>query len=1095
MKRSISIILVVAMLVSAIAFSIPTNAAAAVNIDYVEAKYFAAAPTIDGYISEAEWGEYTVMVEATDCETKDGESPYKCFLYWRTGERSKYNKWYYYLWLRWDHNYFYIGLKNYDPDRHSLKNGTTDTWNGDALQTRIDPAGPNAVVQGQEFYVTSTMKKPWSNDDTVPDFVFGYVEIAGGFSEAWENTTNRGMTRYSSNPLGDTYAVIAPAGSSYSSDTSSGITTYEIAIPWAYMGIQDGNELVTALDYSQYVPDSNAAGGIGRAFGMSLVVLDDGANPDAQWDAFMTWGSGICNAQQEEGAKTCTGSNCVTLVEESVTPKTGYRTYDPTNLLDAKYSTADRDPQNVYYDYMAGDINKDYAHTYDQLSVLTYTYKEHLSIWGASEYNGKITNIGGIHGNVLDYRSTDPVQTYIDTRDGSNRLLVPTNYTLQFDICYTGNEITLDKYAPAIYNWFGGSGGTSFRCGYFFDDNEFRIVREIGANSESPEIIARADYDLKKDNWYTWRFQFDNKSCTARLWIDDLSTTEDNRDNDWGELILNSRYRYYYYSGDALYNGTLLAFRQINTQLMYDNVRIYNFASNADINESLARCVNIEDISVIENTCGHEDENGNYIYSDLTPSFNVVLNDGSVVQSDDYGVEIDGERHYLDIDIDDQYNGNYWKAGNTYRVTGSILGVKGAFNVEIVENPITSIEVIKAPDKTLYTVGEYFNLKGAKLRLHFNDGAYEDISIQYSCGGYLNQYSRYYSSKLQSFSSIECDRMFGQSGRQSVKIRLFGKTFEYEVDVTDNLWQSISIKNGADKSLVITANSSDGIKTDMKVLDVDFWDSDSIDGGVYISGAIITDKGIYNGVMYFMDDGSISVELYWYDSNDNLTVLSGNTLTECDWLTANLTIQFLYPVWAVPLTEFRGIITSDNIDSIATIAIYTLDSYLFENSYITYTDTCYKIDGEALRNIISAIFAVDDVDLSLSEYYDVQTDSYYWYDEYGNGTYIHIVPMEIYYADGRWNVRAVTVNGTGEIADTYIMKLDDDFRITMVGLDFIIGDANSDGKVNGIDVNYMKRALGGTYDVNIAMDINGDGKVNGTDVNLLKRYLVGSYVI
>ena len=54
MKRSISIILVVAMLVSAIAFSIPTNAAAAVNIDYVEAKYFAAAPTIDGYISEAE---------------------------------------------------------------------------------------------------------------------------------------------------------------------------------------------------------------------------------------------------------------------------------------------------------------------------------------------------------------------------------------------------------------------------------------------------------------------------------------------------------------------------------------------------------------------------------------------------------------------------------------------------------------------------------------------------------------------------------------------------------------------------------------------------------------------------------------------------------------------------------------------------------------------------------------------------------------------------------------------------------------------------------------------------------------------------------
>ena len=99
MRKSISLVLVAVMLFAAIAVAIPTSAASAKNIDYVEAQYFTSAPTIDGYISEAEWGEYTVMVEATDCETKDGSSPWKFFLYWRTGDKNDYSSWYYYLWL------------------------------------------------------------------------------------------------------------------------------------------------------------------------------------------------------------------------------------------------------------------------------------------------------------------------------------------------------------------------------------------------------------------------------------------------------------------------------------------------------------------------------------------------------------------------------------------------------------------------------------------------------------------------------------------------------------------------------------------------------------------------------------------------------------------------------------------------------------------------------------------------------------------------------------------------------------------------------------------------------------------------------------
>ena len=608
MRKSISLVLVAVMLFAAIAVAIPTSAASAKNIDYVEAQYFTSAPTIDGYISEAEWGEYTVMVEATDCETKDGSSPWKFFLYWRTGDKNDYSSWYYYLWLRWDENYFYIGLKNYDPDIHSLKNGTTNTWDGDALQTRIDPMGPNAAVQGQEFTVTGDLKKPWSGEKTVPDFLFGYVEIAGGFSEAWENSANKGMTSFSDNALGVSKTVVAPAGSDYSTDTKAGITTYEIAIPWAYMKLTDRRKRpVTELTYEEYSYLSKPKGGIGREFGMSVAVLDDGNNGDPKWDAFMTWGSGICNAQQEEGAKTCTGSNSVTLSDKKFTPQSGYKTYDPSSLLDAKFGNENKDPMNVYYDYLAGDTYKEKPLSYDQLSVLKYDDVSDLSIWGAPEYNGKITDIGGDHGNVLDYRFTDPVQTYIDTRDGEMRFFVPTSYTFQFDICYTGNEVNVPSYDSAIYNWFGGSDGHSFRMGYFFNDKRFAVIDDNGADSNSPTVIKyNSDVEFKKDTWYTWRFQFDNDSCTIRFWLDDLSTEADNADNPWGTEVLTACWRYFYYSSqEAKENGTLLLFRQMNTQLMYDNVRIYNYAYNAkrsEVNEN--RPINNGGSTTVEETGG-----------------------------------------------------------------------------------------------------------------------------------------------------------------------------------------------------------------------------------------------------------------------------------------------------------------------------------------------------------------------------------------------------------------------------------------------------------------------------------------------------------
>ena len=63
-------------------------------------------------------------------------------------------------------------------------------------------------------------------------------------------------------------------------------------------------------------------------------------------------------------------------------------------------------------------------------------------------------------------------------------------------------------------------------------------------------------------------------------------------------------------------------------------------------------------------------------------------------------------------------------------------------------------------------------------------------------------------------------------------------------------------------------------------------------------------------------------------------------------------------------------------------------------------------------------------------------------------------------------------------------------------IDYIPGDANGDGAINGKDVTLIRRNIVGGYDITInesAADVNSDGRVNGVDVTLIRRYIVGGY--
>ncbi len=596
MRKFISLVMALAMIVSAMAVTAIGAGAEMLDgedgIDYVEALYFETAPTIDGYISEAEWGKATVHMQNDWCASKDDSEPYfNSFFYWKNGTMDN-NPMEADIWLRWDENHYYVGVKVRDFDGHALKHGKNETWNGDSLQFRVDPEGFNSAT-GNDVY-DPDIGTPWAAADQIIDVVTGYVQIAGGFVECYDNANYKGLTAYSNPVFGAVKVAIAPSEQNadnplgYHADAAAGYTTYELAIPWKYVyenhlvpnyaTLTDAEKAPYTLKYADYNFKKEPQGGIGRNLGMSLTVFN-AAKGEAVWNAFMSWGSGVTKVQVEEAHQTAAGSNSVTLSAEKVTPGS-YDKYDPAKLEAVKL---DKTYDNVFYDYLGNDVDRaNPLNSADKLTSLTYDEDSDMDFWGSAEFfSGSTTDVGGDHGKVLNFdrvvtthtdeegkeyvAGVDPIdQFYIDTRldaNGEAALNYPLSYTFEFDVMYTGNEIVQEGRASELGNWFGGANAVSYYCGYSFNDRKF-IINDV---TDPNTWIASKDFDLKKDTWYNWKFQYDNDSCTVRLLIDD-------------EVIFNVYNRYFYYSNEQhLEEGTMLIYWFINTQLKMDNVKVYNF--------------------------------------------------------------------------------------------------------------------------------------------------------------------------------------------------------------------------------------------------------------------------------------------------------------------------------------------------------------------------------------------------------------------------------------------------------------------------------------------------------------------------------------
>ena len=99
-----------------------------------------------------------------------------------------------------------------------------------------------------------------------------------------------------------------------------------------------------------------------------------------------------------------------------------------------------------------------------------------------------------------------------------------------------------------------------------------------------------------------------------------------------------------------------------------------------------------------------------------------------------------------------------------------------------------------------------------------------------------------------------------------------------------------------------------------------------------------------------------------------------------------------------------------------------------------------------------------------------------------------------YKADGSTETVDFTLSQeNGQAYATFVLTEFSDFQFA--NLDYILGDVNGDGRVNGLDVNRLFRYVNGQISLNpqqlASADLTGDNRVNGLDVNRLFRYVNG----
>ncbi len=189
-------------------------------------------------------------------------------------------------------------------------------------------------------------------------------------------------------------------------------------------------------------------------------------------------------------------------------------------------------------------------------------------------------------------------------------------------------------------------------------------------------------------------------------------------------------------------------------------------------------------------------QDGSKVWYSLSPEITVTYKDGSTnVVDSHFGVRYGWDKSTV--------------TPGTYPVTIYYHGATTTFYVEVIENPVKGITIIKNPTKTTHFVGEYVNPIGAVIRLSLQDGSYQDVSITKNNYKSSNHYIK--AEKLDAYGKFVIDGgAFFDTGSKTVTLSYFGKTCTYDVSVLKNTINKLVLNrdcSGVIKNCIVTHES------------------------------------------------------------------------------------------------------------------------------------------------------------------------------------------------------------------------------------------------------------------------------------------------
>ncbi len=439
MKRAISIILTVAMLLSVVAL-FPVSAA---DVEHTldsgnvgaEAYYFGGKVVhqvvygngartkpfvwgdkttvkegdeslgtivLDGMIEDGEWGLPSVSVSSeyaaqsligkNDINAKFETPSLENTFYYQAADAAgksaapdaglKYD-----VYFMWDADYLYVAAKVYDADGHKnarkpdtgantinetdgvgIGKASSDLWNADAFQIRVDAAGPNSIVDGKGY--DASLKGAGDPEEAEKGYTYPWATSVKRSGEELYSSVMNLMVAYTTNNNGYTGVTDGaprynPHEAQFYLKDDDGNKTGEIEVVTYYdaMNLSYYNDGSYGEDMWDFVSDGEGRGNIWatcspvgeprvgqsgkygyetvhettdyevaipwsyiseaedysfdpyvtRELGVSLGVLNIAAAGQNEFNSYLEWGNGVFPGRMSGNPQTCGGSNSLVL--------------------------------------------------------------------------------------------------------------------------------------------------------------------------------------------------------------------------------------------------------------------------------------------------------------------------------------------------------------------------------------------------------------------------------------------------------------------------------------------------------------------------------------------------------------------------------------------------------------------------------------------------------------------------------------------------------------------------------------------------------------------------------------------------------------